>query len=91
MLWYVDCTRDGADLTAFQTHDGDVSHFKIFPKNATFDVMSQVLLLNIFKNKPEQIIFDKNGLGLGFYDAFIKDIKGIDSVKMSASGKLTYN
>jgi hypothetical protein len=90
MLWYVDCCREQVDLTVLNTLDGDVSHFKLTPKEATFDVISQVLLVNILKNKPHQIIFDKAGVGLGLYDAFVGHIKAVDSVAMTANGELAY-
>lgn len=91
MLWYVDTCRDNVDFTCIDLGKGDIKRFSLFPEKTNFNTMSQILILNILKNKPSQIIFDKSGVGLGFYDQFLEQLKDLPQVTMKSNGQLIYN
>lgn len=91
MLWYVDACRDNVDFTSFDLGKGEIKHFSLFSEKTNFNIMPYILIVNILRNKPSQIIFDKSGIGLAFYDQFLEHLKDIPQVTMKSNGELIYN
>lgn len=88
-LLLVDCCRDESRLQKIDVITGDYLRPSILKGelyNQVFEIISTIEF-----DRPDKIIFDKSGIGILFYEAFIELVNNNDfEFTVNAFGLITY-
>lgn len=86
-MFVVDTERDFSTIHSIEVTEGAY----LMPKKTkgNFQDQSIQLLQLILKHRPEKLVFDEHGLGLGLKDRFVKLLEEMN-IEFSENGTVTY-